>query len=47
MTMEEIFKTMQDLIECLGTTPSEFLKVTEEEHVEYSEGAIFEKIDEA
>ena len=39
--------TLLDLIECLGTTPSEFFKETEEEHVVYSEGAFFEKIDEA
>ena len=38
--------TLLDLIECLGTTPSEFFKETEEEHVVYSEGAFFEKIDE-
>ena len=39
--------TLLDLIECLGTTPSEFFKETEEEHVVYSEGAFFEKIDDA
>lgn len=38
--------TLLDLIECLGTIPSEFFKETEEEHVVYSEGAFFEKIDE-
>ena len=39
--------TLLDLIECLGTTPSEFFRETEEEHVVYSEDAFFEKIDEA
>ena len=29
--------TLLDLIECLGTTPSEFFRETEEEHVVYSE----------
>ena len=28
--------TLLDLIECLGTTPSEFFRETEEEHVVYS-----------
>ena len=37
--------TLLDLIECLGTTPSEFFKETEQEHVVYSEEAFFEKID--
>ena len=39
--------TLLDLIECLGTTPSEFFRETEEEHVVYSEDAFLEKIDEA
>ena len=39
--------TLLDLIECLGTTPSEFFRETEEEHVVYSEEDFFEKIDEA
>ena len=39
--------TLLDLIECLGTTPSEFFKETEQDHVVYSEAEFFEKIDEA
>lgn len=39
--------TLLDLIECLGTTPSEFFRETEEEHAVYSEEDFFEKIDEA
>ena len=33
--------TLLDLIECLGTTPSEFFRETEEEHVVYSEEDFF------
>ncbi|MEI3503022.1 MAG: helix-turn-helix domain-containing protein [Anaerovoracaceae bacterium] len=39
--------TLLDLIECLGTTPSEFFRETEQEHIVYSEDAFSEKIDEA
>ena len=39
--------TLLDLIECLGTTASEFFKETEEEHVVFSEEGFFEKVDEA
>lgn len=38
--------TLLDLIECLGTTASEFFKETEEEHVVFSEEGFFEKVDE-
>ena len=38
--------TLWDLIECLGSTPSEFFK-EEEEQVVFSEEQYFEKIDEA
>ena len=38
--------TLLDLIECLGTTPSEFFRETEQEHIVYSEDAFSEKIDE-
>lgn len=37
--------TLLDLIECLGTTPSEFFKETEKEQVVFSEEGFFEKID--
>ena len=36
-----------DLIECLGTTASEFFKEAEEEHIVFSEEGFFEKVDEA
>lgn len=39
--------TLLDLIECLGTTASEFFKEAEEDHFVYSEEGFFEKIDEA
>ena len=39
--------TLLDLIECLGTTASEFFKEAEEEHVVFSEEGFFEKVDEA
>ena len=39
--------TLLDLIECLGTTASEFFKETEEERVVFSEEGFFEKVDEA
>ncbi len=39
--------TLLDLIECLGTTASEFFKETEKEHVVFSEEGFFEKVDEA
>lgn len=39
--------TLLDLIECLGSTASEFFKETEEEHVVYSKEGFFEKVDEA
>ena len=39
--------TLLDLIECLGTTASEFFKETEEEHVVFSGEGFFEKVDEA
>ena len=39
--------TLLDLIECLGTTPSEFFRETEQEHIVYSEDAFSEKIDES
>ncbi|MCI9023691.1 MAG: cupin domain-containing protein [Dorea sp.] len=39
--------TLLDLIECLGTTASDFFKETEEEHVVFSEEGFFEKVDEA
>ena len=39
--------TLLDLIECQGTTASEFFKETEEEHVVFSEEGFFEKVDEA
>lgn len=38
--------TLLDLIECLGTTPSEFFKEAEKEKVVFSEEGFFEKIDE-
>lgn len=37
--------TLLDLIECLGTTASEFFKEAETEHVVFSEEGFFEKID--
>lgn len=39
--------TLLDLIECLGTTASEFFKEAEEEHVVFPEEGFFEKVDEA
>ncbi len=39
--------TLLDLIECLGTTASDFFKETEEEHVVFSEKGFFEKVDDA
>ncbi len=39
--------TLLDLIECLGTTASDFFKETEEEHFVFSEEGFFEKVDEA
>lgn len=39
--------TLLDLIECLGTTASDFFKEAEQKHVVYSEEGYFEKIDEA
>ena len=36
--------TLLDLIECLGTTASEFFKEAEEEHVVFSEEGFFEKV---
>ena len=38
--------TLLDLIECLGTTASEFFKGDEEEQVVFTEEGYFEKIDE-
>ena len=38
--------TLLDLIECLGTTPSEFFKTTGGEKIVFSEKDCFEKIDE-
>lgn len=38
--------TLLDLIECLGSTPSDFFREAETEHVVYSEEGFFEKIDE-
>ena len=39
--------TLLDLIECLGSTASEFFAETEEEQIVYSEEEFFEKFDEA
>ncbi len=39
--------TLLDLIECLGSTPSEFFKEASPEQVVYSESGFFEKLDEA
>lgn len=39
--------TLLDLIECLGSSASEFFKVTETEHVVFCEQDYFEKIDDA
>lgn len=39
--------TLLDLIECLGTTASEFFKEAEQEHIVFSEEGFFEKIDDA
>ena len=39
--------TLLDLIECLGTTPSEFFRQSQPEQVVFSEQGFFEKIDEA
>ena len=38
--------TLLDLIECLGTTPSEFFREAQNEPVVFSEQGFFEKIDE-
>ncbi|MDO4976540.1 MAG: XRE family transcriptional regulator [Eubacteriales bacterium] len=38
--------TLLDLIECLGTTASEFFEEAHEEQIVYSEDGFFEKIDE-
>ncbi len=38
--------TLLDLIECLGTTPSDFFQETEEEQVVFPKEEFFEKIDE-
>ena len=38
--------TLLDLIECLGSSPSEFFKETEPEQVVFNESGFFEKIDE-
>lgn len=38
--------TLLDLIECLGSTASEFFKETEQEQVVFSDEGFFEKIDE-
>lgn len=37
--------TLLDLIECLGTTPSDFFKETEPEQIVFTEEGFFEKID--
>lgn len=39
--------TLLDLIECLGTTASDFFRETEKEQVVYTEEGFFEKIDDA
>ena len=39
--------TLLDLIECLGTTASDFFKETEEEQIVFSENGFFEKVDDA
>ena len=39
--------TLLDLIECLGTTASEFFKEDEDEQIVFSEEGYFEKVDEA
>lgn len=39
--------TLLDLIECLGSTASEFFREAEEEHIVFSEEGYFEKIDNA
>lgn len=39
--------TLLDLIECLGSTPSDFFREDEEQHVVYSEEGFFEKLDDA
>lgn len=38
--------TLLDLIECLGSTPAQFFKETEQEQVVFSEEGFFEKLDE-
>ncbi len=38
--------TLLDLIECLGTNPSDFFRSTQPEQVVFSESGFFEKIDE-
>ena len=39
--------TLLDLIECLGTTPSDFFKESSEDQVVFGEEGYFEKIDES
>ena len=39
--------TLLDLIECLGTTPSDFFQEEEDKHIVYTEEGYFEKFDEA
>ena len=39
--------TLLDLIECLGTTASDFFKEAEEEHIVFSEEGFFEKVDDS
>lgn len=39
--------TLFDLIECLGTTPSDFFKDSKEEQIVFSDKDFFEKIDDA
>ena len=40
-------ETLLDLIECLGTSPSEFFKEEKEEQVVFREEEYCEKVDEA
>lgn len=39
--------TLFDLIECLGTTPSDFFKDSEDEYIVFSDEDYFEKIDDS
>ena len=39
--------TLLDLIECLGSTPSDFFREDDEKHIVYSEEGFFEKLDDA